>query len=58
MSELYRDRSTSRDFKPDPVVNKEWWKETARYWKFSRQDLEITCGKYLGVVVPNLIMIL
>lgn len=44
MSRIIRS-AEDKDFKPDPVVNKEWWKEHVRYWKFDRQGVEITCGK-------------
>ena len=51
-----RDRAFSRDLKPEPIVNKDWWREHARYWKFDRQDLEITCGEYLLMLFIETIM--
>jgi len=43
---MSRPRSASKDFKPDPVVNRDWWKEHVRYWKFDRQGVEITCASF------------
>jgi alpha-beta hydrolase superfamily lysophospholipase len=38
---------TACDIKVSPIVNEEWWNETAVYSKFRRQGIDLTCCSFV-----------